>query len=293
MKQATTIEEQIERLQQRGIDIENVEKAKENLLDIGYFRLGFYLFPFEKTYPATDKKREHSYIVGTKFSSAITLYYFDVDLRNLLIRYISRIEVAFRTYLIYHISNKYKESPTWFVNPQIINSDFVNSFDTQVYTDKFKKELVIKNHHRNYINDRYAPAWKTIEFMPFGSVVMLYQSLKSNDDKKTISNCFGISNPSIFENYIDVVRVVRNKCAHGAVLFDMKIPKRITYVKDITSSMDLNKITAALDVIIYFVGKISMNRKLDLVTELNDIATKVIEKSPDLEKFVMFAKKND
>ena len=36
---------------------------------------------------------------GTKFEDAVALYYFDFDVRNLLNRYISRIEVAFRTYM--------------------------------------------------------------------------------------------------------------------------------------------------------------------------------------------------
>jgi abortive infection bacteriophage resistance protein len=52
MKQATTIEEQIALLKNRGMIIGNEDKAKEILMDIGYYRLGFYWFPFEKTYPA-------------------------------------------------------------------------------------------------------------------------------------------------------------------------------------------------------------------------------------------------
>ena len=41
LKFATNIEEQITKLVERGMVIEDIEKAKENLLDIGYFRLGF------------------------------------------------------------------------------------------------------------------------------------------------------------------------------------------------------------------------------------------------------------
>ena len=48
---ATTIDEQIKLLKDRGMNIEDEVKARENLMDIGYFRLGFYWFPFEKTYP--------------------------------------------------------------------------------------------------------------------------------------------------------------------------------------------------------------------------------------------------
>ena len=47
-KFATNVEEQIAKLESRGMTISDREKAKECLLDIGYFRLGFYWFPFEK-----------------------------------------------------------------------------------------------------------------------------------------------------------------------------------------------------------------------------------------------------
>lgn len=31
--------------------IDNEDKAKEVLSDVGYYRLGFYWFPFESSYP--------------------------------------------------------------------------------------------------------------------------------------------------------------------------------------------------------------------------------------------------
>ena len=103
MKQATTIEQQLEVLKNRGMRIDiNEEKAKEILSDIGYFRLGFYCFPFETTYP-NRKNRTHQYKQGTKFSDIVSLYYFDVDLRNILSKYLNRIEINFRTNIIYRV----------------------------------------------------------------------------------------------------------------------------------------------------------------------------------------------
>ena len=93
---ATNIDEQIALLESRGMKIDDKEKAKENLLDIGYYRLGFYWFPFEKTYPRKSN-RNHEFNDGIDLDYAIKLYYFDFDLRNIFLRYISRIEVNFRT----------------------------------------------------------------------------------------------------------------------------------------------------------------------------------------------------
>ena len=48
MKTATNIDEQLNLLKNRGMIIEDEKKAKEILLDVGYYRLGFYWFPQEK-----------------------------------------------------------------------------------------------------------------------------------------------------------------------------------------------------------------------------------------------------
>ena len=51
MKSATNIDEQLRLLKNRGMYIENESKAREILMDIGYYRLGFYWFHMEKSYP--------------------------------------------------------------------------------------------------------------------------------------------------------------------------------------------------------------------------------------------------
>ena len=91
MKYATTLDEHVDKLKNRGLVINDEEKAKEVLLDIGYYRFGAYLFPFEKKYPS-KKNRDHLYKDGTDFYDALDLYYFDCDLRRLLMKYLTRIE---------------------------------------------------------------------------------------------------------------------------------------------------------------------------------------------------------
>lgn len=69
-KSATTIDHQINLLKSRGLTVHDGEKAREILLDIGYYRLGFYLFPFEKTYPEL-RNRSHEYIKGASLEDAV------------------------------------------------------------------------------------------------------------------------------------------------------------------------------------------------------------------------------
>ena len=50
-KKATTFDDQILKLRSRGVEINDEEKAREILADIGYYRLGFYFFPLRKHIP--------------------------------------------------------------------------------------------------------------------------------------------------------------------------------------------------------------------------------------------------
>ncbi|TGX81159.1 hypothetical protein E5358_11105 [Palleniella muris] len=78
-KSATTFQQQIELLKNRGVIISDAEKAKEYLSDIGYYRLGFYLFTFESTYPETGNRRIHNVIPNTRIEDAVAYYYYNMD----------------------------------------------------------------------------------------------------------------------------------------------------------------------------------------------------------------------
>lgn len=110
-KRAITYDEQIANLRRHGVIISDENKAKEILADMGYYRLGFYLHPFEITYPCVDTSRSHNVRPGTRIEDVVALYYFDLDMRNVLNRYLSRIEVAIRNTVIYELSIKYVNDP--------------------------------------------------------------------------------------------------------------------------------------------------------------------------------------
>lgn len=273
-KSAITIDEQLTLLQNRGLTVKDIPKAKEVLGDIGYYRLGFYLFPFEYSYPQLHK-RTHEYRDGASFEDAVRLYYFDFDLRNLLLKYISRIEVHFRTALTYEGSIRYSKDSCWFVNPNYVNEPFIKAFDRIVYTGSFKKNPTIKRHHKRYPTDKYAPAWKTIELMTLGENVKLFSSLLDNELKQTISRQFGIRYVEVFENYMELVRILRNTCAYGNVLFDFKPYKRIKKgPASIDAPEEYMNLYGSIKVIRYLLSQISENRSKDMMLELQQILDK-------------------
>ena len=270
---ATTIDEQIKLLKGRGMNIEDEVKARENLIDIGYFRLGFYWFPFEKTYPRKNK-RDHNFKEDTKFDYAIRLYYFDFDLRNLILRYISRIEVNFRTTLIYTASNKYKEDPYWYINHKYVKSTFI---DDNLFINAIadvSKEAVIKQDLKEH-KRKYAPAWKLIENLTFGVVISLYDNLVDGGLKHEISKVYGVESPNQFSNYINTIRRLRNSCAHGKVLFDMNLPEAISSGPAGDLSTRKTMLFGAYQVFKYILNRVSSNRVNDMVIELKSSFYKI------------------
>lgn len=281
-KSATTVDQQLDLLKSRGLTVNDTDKAREILLDIGYYRLGFYLFPFEKSYPEL-RNRTHEYVEETSFEDAVNLYYFDFDLRLLLMRYLNRIEIAFRTSLIYNLSNKYKSNPVWFVSPTIVNRPYALDFERKVYTCDFKRNPVIHRHHLTNPNDRFAPAWKTLEFMTFGAVMKLYEQLKDRDDKIFIAHEFGVRQVVTFESYMHTIRQVRNACAHGLLLYDMRLTRRIKRGPAGNIPQESGNIVGALRVIKYIMGHISVNRAKELSESIRNLYEKLCARSPNLK----------
>ncbi len=258
---ATNTAQQIKILSDRGMILDYSEtKTKEILLDIGYYRLGFYWHPFEK-----DK--EHNFQENTKFSNVVSLYYLDVDLRSILIKYLNRIELNFRTKLIYYVSNKYNDLPAWFISPKVMESHYIARFNDFYDSDFINNNKQIKNHHLKY--GPYAPAWKTLEFFTFGSVLKTFKCLKEDDIKQRICDIYGVRNIQKFINLFETIIYVRNCCAHSGVLFDINLPKSISAFAEIKfNGHQRHNLDACLKVISYFLNKISHNRDEDMKTEI-------------------------
>lgn len=234
-------------------------------MDIGYYRLGFYWNPFEKD-------GDHNFHPGSKFSDVVALYYLDVDLRNILLKCLNRIEINFRTRIIYQVSNHYNSSPTWFADHSVVSNWFISSLDNY-YDDKFKKNNgAIKDHHRKYINDKYAPAWKTLEFFSFGTILTIFRALKNKNIKESIAKHYDIRSQGKFVNHLETILLIRNICAHGGILFDLKLPKGISFIPALNfNGNDRHSLDAAMKLISFYLGKISNTRKVELDDKINNL----------------------
>lgn len=268
---ALSLNEQIDLLKSRGIDFDGftINKIKEILLDIGYYRLGFYWFDLRKN------NNSHDFNDETKFKTIIDLYYLDNDIRYILIKYLNRIEINFRTALVYYVSLKFKNDSEWFANKDVMESNFVNDFDKHYNEDFKSKHYVIKNHHKNYPECKYAPAWKTLENFPFGSIFKVFQNIKDEPIKERISEKLGIKPIVKFNKTFKGLVQIRNRCAHSAILYNYNLPTSIPTIPSIDYENDnRSNLDVILKTISYILNHISINRKNDFEIEINNCLKK-------------------
>ncbi len=111
-KKPLTIEQQISRLENRGLDFGNKKLAANYLSNISYYRLRAYTYPFQDN---TDPDNDHCFTrKGISFEDIIDLYCFDRRLRSLVFNALEKIEVAARTKIIYTYSITTNDSH-WYV----------------------------------------------------------------------------------------------------------------------------------------------------------------------------------
>jgi len=133
-----SIKEQIERLKTRGLIIKDEQKATQYLSTISYYRLRAYTFPFQN---ANDTN--HSFVGDISLEEIIEVYNFDRKLRILVFDAIERIEISFRTQMIYRWSINYGSH--WHLDSFLFRD--TNRFDNYVST----LEHEIKRSHETFI----------------------------------------------------------------------------------------------------------------------------------------------
>lgn len=261
-----SISEQIKHLKKLGLIINDERKASEILSDIGFYRLGFYMFPFEKKYPVKSG-RDHLFKEGITLDTVIRLYYFDFELRHILLKYISRIEIHLRTSIVNYMSDKYRNKDTWFADDKIVAPSYCRSFDA-IY-DRIRLSPYIKWHHHNH-SCRYAPALKTLEFMTLSEIIDLFSAISNVNDKLAICYHFGIRSLKTFDSYLHSIRRIRNRCAHGGVLYDYAASKRLVANGPVkfSSLYDRYNLNGSICVISHLLGIVSINRKNQMKNEL-------------------------
>ena len=212
-KLPATVEEQIEKLKDRGCIIEDEEFAKETLTDINYFRLAHYFSLF--------LEEDGKYREGTDFNEVMRVYDFDRHLRNLLIEVLEEIEITLRA----HCSNFHaiRYGATGYLNADTFShvhkhGAFLQRIQRLVESNR-DSEMVqhyMKKHGGEF------PLWVIMELFSFGGVNQFYSDLKPQDKMDISKTYYGLSSGTL-ELKLRMMSDLRNHCAHYHRLYNWEM----------------------------------------------------------------------
>ncbi len=210
-KPATTYDQQIDLLKQRGMVIDDDDTARFYLQHLNYYRLGAYWLPFE-----TDHAT-HQFKPGTRFSDVLDLYIFDRELRLLVLDAIERIEVSVRSQWAYQLAHRHR--PHAHLDAGLFDGKFWQSNLNKLADEVRRSDETFIRHHLATYAEPLPPAWAVCEVMSLGLLSRWYNSLKPIATRRAIANTYGVDE-KVLQSWLHHLSLVRNICAHHSRLWN-------------------------------------------------------------------------
>lgn len=226
-------EEQINNLiEQKGMIVNDHKFAVSKLEDISYFALidGYKNLFYN---PMTRKYKE-----GTTFEDLVALYEFDEKLRTLIFRYLCHFEQKMRSLISYHFCDTYSEKQEDYLNAVHYNNSGANKKKIAALIAILDREAKKSTDHAYVVYQRKTygnvPMWVIMKTLTFGQMSKMYSFLTTSMKTK-ISRHFDYVSEKELIQYMKVLTLYRNVCAHNERLFSYKsrfdIPDTILHRK--------------------------------------------------------------
>ena len=224
-KPPLSVDEQIALLRKRGMSFQDPSSAKAILARINFYRLRGYWITFENP---DDPK--HLFRDETRFEDVLNLYFFDEQLRQILLMHLGKLEISLKTTFSYYFSHakgplSYREQEH-FKNvtsfevckccKQIIkknNKGWNHATSLRKLDETFNKsyELFAEKLKDTY---SYPPIWEIVEVMTYGEIVRWYRALNIRHIREKLTNIHNFTSFPVFARFIHSANVLRNICAH-------------------------------------------------------------------------------
>lgn len=211
-KLATTYKQQVDLLQQRGMQIEDPATAAFYLQHVNYYRLGAYWLPFEVDHAS------HRFKPGTRFDDVLKLYVFDRELRLLVLDAIERIEVSVRAQWAYQLAHEH--GPHAHLDAALARKPH----HWQTNLDKLTKEAARSDetfitHMTCTYAEALPPVWAVCEVMSLGLLSRWYGNLKPGRTRRAIARVYGLDE-GVLESWLHHLTHIRNTAAHHSRLWN-------------------------------------------------------------------------
>ncbi|MND38171.1 Abi-like protein [compost metagenome] len=230
--------DQLQQLQDRGLQVDNPAAALDYLERLGYYRLSGYWYPLRAIDPAASAAqgkavRLDTFAPGSRFEDVVRLYVFDKKLRLLALDALERIEMAVRVDIAHLLG---KRDLCAHENPACLHGNFAKKVITrgpdagksqhQVWLAKYqsmlgraRKEPFVAHHQQQYGT---MPIWAAIEVWDFGLLSKLFAGMQ-HADQQTIAAMYGAPNGQAFAQWLRSLNFIRNVSAHHSRLWNINV----------------------------------------------------------------------
>ncbi|MFC3773738.1 Abi family protein [Paenibacillus sp. GCM10012303] len=269
LKPPTTYDKQIEILRSRGLIISDEARALSILKRVNYYRFTAYALTF---------KQDDVFFTDTTFDKIYRHYEFDTRLRQHLMKVVEYVEISFRTHLSYTIAHRY--GPDGYEDEiMFYNAAWCKDFNEELSKSIAKSKDPFVIHHIAKYSGKF-PIWVAVEVLTFSWLSKLFKNLK-NKDKKEISKYYNLRYEEI-SNWLHVLTIVRNRCAHYSRMFNQKLPVSVKFRElDKAKVIKENQLYAMIFNLKYLVTDISIWKTWvieleSIIEEYNDVDIRLL-----------------
>lgn len=253
-----TLDEQIDILKTRGMEVKDIGYAKNKLKHINYYKLKEYSLPFMNNGLYSD----------ITFEELIDIFYLDRALRVNLIHSIEKIEISFKTQIA-KILGKYGPTGYLFFNNWVDKEEYCKHYikdQEKKFKEQIQKNLfdrsnqIIENFKQKNPTDDI-PIWMLVETMTLGEAINMFK-LMAPSLKEEIAKTYNLPSADFFESWIYKIKLIRNLCAHNMKIYDIKFEQKTKVLREWGSiGIDYNKLSLILIIIQYFTTEINPSYK--------------------------------
>ncbi len=212
-KPPLSIDEQVKRVRDRGLIIDDETELRYFLKNVSYYHLSIY-FKFFQT--------DDMFHPGTTFADVVKIYTFDNKLRFLLLELLERVEKSFKARVAYNLSVETNQSHSH-QSKELFRDEFLYNEIQQMFIDEVRKskEISIEHYQQKYTEPSLPPIWTLVEILSFGQTVKFVKSLK-REYKNTVARTF-LADEQFVMSWMHSLSVLRNNCAHHSRLWNREL----------------------------------------------------------------------
>lgn len=211
VKPFKSINDQIELLRSRGLLIPDKEKAKLLLYRHNYYRLSGYTLTL---------REKDKFCEGVTLDDVMQIYFFDSELRGILLSALEHVEISLRTSIGYHHSKLY--GPLGYINSKLFtdknhHDNFMTHFKKSLRENE-RNEIFIRHHKAN--RDNEFPIWVVVEVLSFGTLSKLFKIMNKEVNQDICREKYNNISHYFISSWMHCLSILRNICAHRARLYN-------------------------------------------------------------------------